>query len=433
MSRQNTPSYQASESWLERAERVIPLGSQTFSKSRTQLPLGAAPFFATHGDGSKLYDIDGNKYIDYVCSLGAITLGYNDKDINSAVHTQVDRATILSLAGREETLLAEKIIEIIPCAEMVRFGKNGSDATAGCIRIARAATRRDLIAVCGYHGWQDWYIGSTARDLGVPTSTKEMTKKFVYNDIESLLSLFKAHPGEFAAVILEPMSFELPRDDFLHKVQEETRKVGAILIFDEVVTGFRYPGGSAQAFTGVTPDLASIGKGMGNGYPISAVVGRAELMKLMNDVFFSFTMGGELVSIAAARAVIEKAKSEGVYESIARVGQILLDGVRKVIKRQSMEDVLSIAGQPCWNVLAFKDQPGANAFVIKTLFMQECFRRGIFNIGIHFLSYAHSTTDVEETLNAYDEVFTILREALDKNVVASSLHCAPLQPLFKVR
>jgi glutamate-1-semialdehyde aminotransferase len=315
----------------------------------------------------------------------------------------------------------------------VRFGKNGSDATAGCIRIARAATGRDLVAVCGYHGWQDWYIGSTARDLGVPASTKAMTKKFTYNDIDSLLALFKAYPGEIAAVILEPMSFELPRDNFLHKVKEEAHKAGAILIFDEVVTGFRYPGGSAQAFTGVVPDMASIGKGMANGYPISAVVGRADLMRLMEEVFYSFTMGGELVSIAAALATLEKGQRDGVYDSIARVGQVLLDGVRDTIARHGLHEVMGIAGQPSWNVLTFKDQPGVDAFAIKTLFMQECFRRGVFNIGIHFLSFAHSAADVQQTLETYNEVFALLREALNKGTVVSSLDCAPLQPLFKVR
>jgi glutamate-1-semialdehyde 2,1-aminomutase len=425
--------YAASESWLARAERSIPLGSQTFSKSRTQLPIGASPLFAERGEGPILIDIDGNRYIDYVCSLGAITLGYNDPDVNAAVVAQAQKAVIMSLAGREETLLAEKIIDLIPCAEGVRFGKNGSDATAGCVRIARAHTRRDLVAVCGYHGWQDWYIGSTARHLGVPDSTREMTKKFTYNDIDSVTALFRAHPGEIAALILEPVAFEAPRDDFLHKLKDVAHANGALLIFDEVVTGFRFPGGSAQAMTGVTPDLAAIGKGMANGFPISAVVGRAELMKLMEEVFFSFTMGGELVSIAAAMATLDKGRDKKVYDQLAAVGQVLLDGVRDLIARHGLGDTLSIVGQPSWQLIVMKDHASASSFDLKTLFIQECMRRGVFAIGIHFLTYAHTLDHVRQTLAAYDEVFAILADSLKANDLRRRLDCEPLVPLFKVR
>lgn len=429
----NHPRFTQSESWLERAERSIPLGSQTFSKSKTQLPIGISPLFAERGEGPFLHDIDGNRFIDYVCSLGAITLGYNDPDVNAAVVAQAQKAVIMSLAGREETLLAEKIIDLIPCAERVRFGKNGSDATAGCIRLARAFTRRDLVAVCGYHGWQDWYIGSTTRNLGVPAATQALTKKFTYNDIDSAAALFRAHPGEIAALILEPLAFEEPRDNYLEKLKELVAKNGALLIFDEVVTGFRFPGGSAQAMTGVVPDLAAIGKGMANGFPISAVVGRADVMQLMEEVFFSFTMGGELVSIAAAMATIDKARTHDTYNRVAAIGQRLKDGTAALIEKHGIGHFLGIAGQPSWQLLIFRDLPGSVGFDVKTLYMQECMRRGILAIGIHFLSYAHTETEVEATLAAYDEVFPILAEAVTKNDVVSRLDCQPLRPLFKVR
>lgn len=429
----NHPRFTQSESWLERAERAIPLGSQTFSKSKTQLPIGISPLFAERGEGAFLYDIDGNRFIDYVCSLGAITLGYNDPDVNAAVVAQAQKAVIMSLAGKEETLLAEKIIELIPCAERVRFGKNGSDATAGCIRLARAFTRRDMVAVCGYHGWQDWYIGSTTRNLGVPAATQALTKKFTYNDIESAAALFRAHPGEIAALILEPLAFEEPRDNYLENLKELAAKNGALLIFDEVVTGFRFPGGSAQAMTGVVPDLAAIGKGMANGFPISAVVGRADVMQLMEEVFFSFTMGGELVSIAAAMATIDKARSHDTYNKVTAVGQRLKDGTAALIEKHGIGHFLGIAGQPSWQLLIFRDLPGTVGFDVKTLYMQECMRRGILAIGIHFLSYAHTEAEVAATLAAYDEVFPILAEAVAKNDVVSRLDCQPLRPLFKVR
>jgi glutamate-1-semialdehyde 2,1-aminomutase len=429
----NKPKFQNSEDWLDRAERSIPLGSQTFSKSKTQLPIGISPLFAERGEGSRLIDIDGNSFIDYVCSLGAITLGYNDPDVNKAVIDQAQKAVIMSLAGREETYLAERIIDLIPCAERVRFGKNGSDATAGCVRLARAHTKRDLVAVCGYHGWQDWYIGSTPRNLGVPASTSALTKKFTYNDIDSVAALFKAHPGEIAALVLEPLAFEEPRNDFLAELKAIAHKNGALLVFDEVVTGFRFPGGSAQAMTGVTPDLAAIGKGMANGFPVSAVVGREEVMRLMEEVFFSFTMGGELVSIAAACATIDKMKTHHVNESVARVGKILLEGVRALITRHGIGDILSIAGHPSWQLLIFKDAPTATSFEIKTYYMQEAMRRGILAIGIHFLSYAHSEEDVAQTLGVYDEIFAMLADGVAKGTLRQQLDCNPLVPLFKVR
>lgn len=206
-------SYTHSQEYLARAERSIPLGTQTFTKSRTTYPYGVSPYFITHGEGSRVWDLDGNEYIDFVSGLAAINLGYADADVTRAVEEQLRKGVIFSLAHPVEVQAAEILIEMVPCAEMVRFGKNGSDATAGAIRLARAYTNRDRVAVCGYHGWQDWYIGSTARHRGVPRATRELTHSFAYNDIESLRRLFKEYPGQIAAVILEPMNRIEPDPD----------------------------------------------------------------------------------------------------------------------------------------------------------------------------------------------------------------------------
>ena len=271
--------FSQSEAMLARAEKTIPLGSQTFSKSRTQYPLGASPYFIAKGKGAYVWDVDGNEYVDFISSLCAVTLGYNDPDVTRAVRDQLEDGVIFSLPHPVEMEVAELIVEMVPCAEKVRFGKNGSDATAGAIRIARAFTGRDRVAVCGYHGWQDWYIGSTLRNLGVPQATRDLTHSFAFNDAESLQQLMKAHPGEFAAVILEPMNVASPTPDFLHQVQDIARANGAVLVFDETITGFRYANGGAQEFFGVTPDLATFGKGLANGYPVSAGGGRAPHQK----------------------------------------------------------------------------------------------------------------------------------------------------------
>ena len=265
-----TSRYQHSLALSARAEQSIPLGSQTFSKSRLCFPHGAAPLFIERGQGARVWDVDGNEYLDFASGLLAISLGYCDPDVNQAVLEQLNLGSIFSLPHRLETEVAEQLIELIPCAEMVRFGKNGTDATSACIRLSRAVTGRERVAVCGYHGWQDWYIGSTTRHLGVPECVRELTHRFDYNDLGSLKAQLEAHPGEFAAVILEPMNVAWPTPEFLPGLRQLCDQHGALLIFDETITGFRFHLGGAQTLFGVTPDLAAFGKGMANGFPISA-------------------------------------------------------------------------------------------------------------------------------------------------------------------
>ncbi len=425
--------YRRSEQLLARAERTIPLGTQTFSKSKTQFPYGVSPFYATRAQGSRLWDADGNEYIDFISSLCAVTLGYNDPDVTAAVRAQLENGVIFSLPTELELQVAELLVELVPSAERVRFGKNGSDATAGAIRVARAFTGRDRVAVCGYHGWQDWYIGSTARNKGVPEGTRSMTHRFDYNNLDSLDRLFREHPREFAAVIMEPMNVAEPAPGFLAGVAEAARRHGAVLVFDEVITGFRFANGGAQELFGVTPDLTCLGKGIANGYPLSAVVGRADIMALMEEVFFSFTMGGEALSLAAAVAALTKLKREPVVETLGRTGQKILDGVRERIVRHGIDGFARTSGHPSWTFLQFADTPRCSQWEIKTLFMQEVQTRGILSFGTHNVTYAHTDDDVTKLLHVYDEVFPILREAVEEGAMKQYLRCAPLQPLFRVR
>lgn len=278
-------SFKKSENFLKRAEKIIPIGSQTFSKSKIALPFSASPFFAQSGKGSKLYDIDGNEFLDFINGLASITLGYCDPTINQAVQKQLRKGVTFSLSTEKETELAELLVELIPCAEMVRFAKNGSDATSAAIRVARAYTRKDHVAVCGYAGWHDWYIGSTSRDLGVPSQVKKLTHKFQYNNINSLKNLLDSRKGEFAAVIMEPMNVQWPEPGFLKSVADLTRSHKALLIFDETITGFRFNLSGAQKTFNITPDLATFGKGMANGFPLSALVGK-KYMKIVEKIFF---------------------------------------------------------------------------------------------------------------------------------------------------
>lgn len=425
--------YYHSEEMLSRALKTIPLGAQTFSKSKTQYPFGVSPYFIQRAKGSRVWDVDGNEYIDFINSLAAVTLGYSDPDVTAAVRAQLEEGVIFSLSHPVEMQVAEKIVEMVPCAEMVRFGKNGSDATAGAVRLARAYTGRDHVAVCGYHGWQDWYIGSTLRNRGVPQAVRDLTHVFAYNKIESLDEIFRQHPGQVAAVILEPMNVAEPEKGFLHAIKELAQKYGALLIFDETITGFRYAKGGAQELFGVTPDLATFGKGLANGYPLSAVAGRAEIMHLMEEIFFSFTFGGEALSLAASLATMAKMQREPVIETMKRQGEKVLAGVAQRIERHGVGHLLSTAGHPSWSFLLFKDVAPYTQWHVKTLFLQEMFARGILTLGTHNVSYAHTDADIARLFTVYDEVFPLLRDVVAGATLDKQLRCQPLEPLFKVR
>lgn len=425
--------YAKSEALLARAERTIPLGSQTFSKSRTQYPFGVSPYFVVRGEGSQVWDADGNQYTDFINGLCSITLGHCDPDVTIAVERQLKDGVIFSLPHPLEMQVAEKIVEMVPCAEKVRFGKNGSDATSGAVRLARAFTERDRVAVCGYHGWQDWYIGSTARNRGVPKAVSALTHTWTYNDLGSLDALFKAHPGEFAAVILEPMNVAAPKPGFLEELKALTHAHGALLVFDETITGFRYANGGAQALFGVMPDLATFGKGLANGFPVSAVAGRADVMKLMEEIFFSFTFGGETLSLAAALATMTKLQTQPVVERMTAQGRKVMDGLQRLIDTHEAHAFCSVVGHPTWSFVLLADTPDYTSFDLKTLFMQEMFARGILTFGTHNMSDAHSDADVAKLLTAYDEVLPMMRDAVRNRSLAQLLKCEPLVPLFKVR
>jgi glutamate-1-semialdehyde 2,1-aminomutase/spore coat polysaccharide biosynthesis protein SpsF len=426
-------SYTASMALLERAQKTIPLGSQTFSKSHIQYPAGAAPMFLTHGDGGRVWDVDGNEYVDLVGGLLPNVLGYRDPDVDAAVSRQLDRGISFSLATPLEAELSERLCRLIPCAEMVRFGKNGTDATSAAIRLARAFTRRDRILMCGYHGWQDWYIGATTRNLGVPAAVSALSHMVPYNDLAAVEQMFALHPGEIAALILEPAGVNTPQPGYLQGLKDITRRHGAVLVFDEVVTGFRWSLGGAQEKFGVTPDLASFGKALGNGMPIAAIVGRADIMRKMEDIFFSATFGGEALSLAAALAVLDKMEREPVIERLWASGQLLMDETRRRIAAAGLSDQIGLIGSAPWAVLTYKDHPKAPAAAIKTLFLREAIACGVLVNASHNICYAHSQADLARVLGGYEHALGEVRQALDRGDLLARLGNQVIQPVFQVR
>lgn len=429
-----TNRYKRSSEWLERAEKTIPLGSQTFSKSRIAYPQGVSPLFIKRGQGCQVWDADDNQYTDFVSGLLSISLGYCDPDVDSAVIEQMKSGVTFSLPHQLEMEVAEQLVDLIPCAEMVRFGKNGSDATSAAVRLARAFTDKEHIAVCGYHGWQDWYIGSTTRDLGVPEATKSLTHTFSYNDLDSLEKIFINQADKIAAVIMEPMNTTYPEPGFLAGVKSLCHQYGALFILDETITGFRFSMGGAQELFAVTPDLATFGKGMANGYPISAVVGRRDIMILMEDIFFSGTFAGETLSLAATQATLTKIQNQNVLGHIHQMGERLMNGLSALIEKYQAKDWLSLAGHPAWSFLVMSDQGEYSALELKSLFLQEMLERGmLLGSGGHNLSFAHKEHDIEALIKAYDEVLAILVDTMEKQDFTQCFHGELLEPVFKVR
>ena len=422
-----------SQSWLERSRKVIPGSAQTFSKGYNQHVYGVAPVFLARGKGCRVWDVDGNEYIDYIQGLLPNILGYAHQEVNAAVARQLAQGHSFSLPHPIEVELAERLTRLIPCAEMVRFGKNGSDATSGAVRAARAFTRRELIACCGYHGWQDWYVGSTTRSAGVPEGVRALTHPFPYNDSAALEKLLNDHPGEFAAVIMEPVNFWPPMQGYLETVKDLTHRHGALLIFDEICSGFHFGLGGAQKRFGVTPDMACFGKAMGNGFPISCVVGRASVMTIFEEIFFSFTFGGEVASMAAAMKVLDILEKTDALVRMNANGRTLQDGLNALAKDAGLRDSIKCIGYPFWSLIKFLDVDGKDSMLVRSLFTQECAKRGVLLLASHNMTAAHDPAAVELTLRMYAEVCTTLGKWLSDPKPETHLEGEMIRPVFKVR
>lgn len=394
-----------SEEWLARSARVVPGGAQTYSKSWKQHIRGVSPTFLESGSGAWVWDVDGNRYVDLIQGLLPNILGYANPSVDQAVQKQVERGHSFSLAHPLEVLLAERLTKLIPCAEMVRFGKNGSDATAGAVRVARAFTGRERVAVCGYHGWQDWYIGTTSRNAGVPAAVQGLSHTFPYNDLPALEALLAAHLGEFACIVMEPYNYFEPAPGYLEGVREITHRHGALLVFDEICSGFHFGLGGAQRLFGVSPDLATFGKAIGNGYPISCIVGRRDVMQVFDDVFVSFTFAGDAAAMAAAMAVLDVLEDGEAYARIKYAGQTLRDGATAFAEQSGLGARFRIMGRPNWCLLRFQDEKGLEDPVLKTLWVQEVTRRGVLILASHNICSALGQAEIDHVLKAYAEAF----------------------------
>ncbi len=422
------PNIEKSQELFARAEKLIPCGTQMLAKGPQQHIRGVSPIYIARGKGSRVWDVDGNEFIDLTMGMGPASLGYCYPRIDDAIRDQLTCGINYTLLDTVELEVAELFNEIIPCADMVRYSKTGADATAAAIRLSRAHTGREKILCAGYHGWHDWYIGTTDRNRGIPKAVRELTKKFEYNDLDSLKA---ALDGDVAAVIMEPVVFESPNEGYLESVKELCHANGTLLVFDEIWTGFRIALGGAQEHFGVTPDLGTFSKACANGMPISVLAGKGEVMKTMEDLdfFFFTTFGGETLSLTATRETILEMKEKGVIPQVQKKCGRLRDGYNDIARDLDMTYTRSI-GLDYRTMVSF-DARNSNPLEMKSLLQQELIKRGVLWTGFHHVSFSHTDADVDHVLTAYRESLPILKQAMDEGDVAKYLRGEPVHPVFR--
>lgn len=401
--------------------QYTPSGAQTLSKNPTQYVLGVSPLTIERAEGVYMWDENGNKYLDTLLALGPMIFGYANKRIDKAAKDQIDKGSIFSLPSPLEYKLAKLLREVVPCAEMSKFVMDGNDATTGAVRLARHITKRDHVAKCGYHGYQDWSICTKdGRNNGIPEIIKTLTHEFKYNNVESLEKLFKDYPNQIAAVILEPASSDAPKDDFLQKIKDVAHKNGALFIFDEMVTGFRWAFGGAQEYFGVVPDLACFGKAICSGYPLSAICGKAEYMNRMDEVFVSTTFSGWTPALAAAIETIKMMQEFGdVHKHIHELGNYLISGGNELSKEYKMP--VEFVGFGPHPVMTIKIADDYENRLFKSYVYQHMNKAGIIFSTSMMIGYAHTKEHIDFILSELKKVYAELTEIKDYKEILNKL------------
>lgn len=422
----------------QRLRDRIPGGAHTYAKGEDQYPEGMAPVIV-RGRGCRVWDADGNEFIEYGSGLRSVGLGHAFPAVVEAVRRQLELGSNFVRPATIELECAEAFLECIPTGEMVKFCKDGSDATSGALKLARAYTGRDLVAVCANHPFfsvDDWFIGSSGMPGGVPQFTRDATLKFQYNDLPGLAALFDQHPGKVAAVVLEAEKEAAPAPGYFDGLRALCDRHGAVLILDEMITGFRWRLGGAQAYYGIRADLSTFGKAMANGFSVSAVTGRRELMRLGGSehnrerVFLlSTTHGAETHGLAAAIATMAIYRSQPVIETLWQRGRRLAEGLHAAAAAAGVAEHVPILGQPCCLVFGSRDAHGRPSQPFRTLLMQEIIRRGVLATSL-VVGYSHTETDIDQTIEAFAGAFATYRRALDEGI-DKHLAGRPVKPAIR--
>lgn len=417
----------------ERAMLLIPGGSQTNSKRPSGYAPGVFPIYAERAKGCRVWDVDGNEYIDYIMALGPIILGYCYEPVDAAIREQLDKGILYGLLHPLEVEACERIVDMVPCAEMVRFLKGGAEVTTAAARIARAYTGKELILNAGYRGWADTWTAQVEppSGRGVPECLRALVKPFPRDDLKALRNLLEGYQGKVALVFVDVVLGTAAPKDVVQGMRELCDAFGVLLAFDEIVTGFRLAPGGAQEYYGVIPDLAVFAKGIANGMPLGAVCGRREVMEVAKDLLISVTYGGECLSLAAVVACLEIYKEEPVYEHLWRQGEKLMQGFKALGERHRVPFwCTGLAPMSCPNF--YYEDPERNADVW-TLFLQETAKRGVLmrRGGLLFVTYSHDDQAVEHTLAAVDESLGIVQKAVSEGTVKERLRTGTVQESFR--
>ena len=421
-----------------RAHDLIPGGAHTYSKGDDQYPEMAPPFIA-RGEGCHVWDLDGSEFIEYGMGLRSVSLGHAFPRVVEAVRQELANGTNFTRPSPREVECAEIFLACVSTAEMVKFAKNGSDVTTAALKLARAHTGRDLVAICGdqpFFSTDDWFIGSTGMPAGIPSATRDLSIKFGFNDLASLESLFLTHPGQIACVVLEAENATAPRPGFLADVRGLCDHYGALMVLDEMITGFRWDLGGAQRIHGVVPDLSTFGKAVANGFALSALAGKRDVMERgglrhsQERVFLlSTTHGAETHSLAAGIATMRVYQSEPVIETLYRQGERLRIGFEEATRRHGVQDYLTVLGRACNLVYATRGPDRLPSQTYRTLFMQELIRGGVLAPSF-VVSYAHTDDDIDRTIDAVDAAAETYARALEDGV-DSYLVGPPVKPVFR--
>lgn len=408
----------------KRAKKLIPGGSQLLSKRSEMFLPDHWPSYYSKAKGADVWDLDGNKFIDMsYMSLGAATLGYSDPDVNKAVSRVLKNGVISTLNSPYEVELAELLLKLHPWAKRVRYARTGGEAMAVAVRIARAYTGRDKIVFCGYHGWHDWYLaanltsnknldGHLLRGLlprGTPRVLRGTALAFNYNRISELERIVKKNRKKIAAIVIEPTRHHKPEDGFLEKIKSIASKIGAVLIFDEITIGFRSNIGGIHLLYKINPDIAVFAKGISNGHPMAAIIGKIKVMDAAETSFISSTYWTEAAGPAAAIATIRKMKRLNIPAHLKKIGSIIGAGWQKFAEKHGLK--ISVVGPAA--LITFSFDYGAKNQILRTLFTQEMLKRGFLAGPSVYVSYAHKNHHVKSYLKAVDEVFGIIKKALE--------------------
>jgi glutamate-1-semialdehyde aminotransferase len=382
-----------------------------------------APVFAEGAKGAHITDIEGTTYIDYVMCWGACIFGYNYQPVTEAIIDQLSKGLCFSIAAQLQVEVGEKFARLIPCAEQVYFGKNGSDACTAAVRVARLATNREEVAICKghFHGFHDWFACVLPYAKGIPQGNKKFLHEFYYNDADSLLRIFKKRPKKVAAVILEPVRDQEPEKTFLRDVIEIAHCFGALVIFDEMITGLRLAPGGAQEYYDITPDLACFGKSVANGMPLSLTAGPKDLMRFCPEVFTQMTFQYEQLSLSAAKVIAEEIADGNVSIQLWQKGETLKRSLQEAAKKMGVEIIVS--GPAPRLSISFPKQCNVSSKKILTYFLEELFQGGIICNGNLLPSFSHTQADLLKTTEVFNKAMESLADALGKGDLEKRIRC----------